>query len=66
LPDEFRTVIMLSDIEGFSYEEIAEFIDCPVGTVRSRLHRARKLLYAKLLSYAQDHGYTEKTKENQN
>ncbi len=60
LPEDFRTVIMLCDIEGFSYEEIADFIDCPVGTVRSRLHRARKLLFTKLYEYANEHGYIEK------
>jgi RNA polymerase sigma-70 factor (ECF subfamily) len=66
LPDDFRTVIILSDIEGFSYEEIAEFVDCPVGTVRSRLHRARKMLFVKLQSYAQNRGYMEKPEENLN
>jgi len=48
LPEEFRTVIILSDIEEFTYEEIADFVNCPVGTIRSRLHRARKMLYTKL------------------
>jgi len=57
LPEDFRTVIILSDIEGFTYEEIADFIDCPIGTVRSRLHRARKMLYAKLYDYAKDKGF---------
>ena len=57
LPEDFRTVIILSDIEGFNYEEIAEFIDCPIGTVRSRLHRARKMLYAKLYDYAKGKGF---------
>lgn len=57
LPDDFRTVIILCDIEGFTYEEIAEFIDCPIGTVRSRLHRARKILASKLGSYAQQRGF---------
>ncbi len=56
LPDEFRTVIILCDIEGLTYEEIAEFVDCPIGTVRSRLHRGRKLLQAKLLDYAKQQG----------
>lgn len=56
LPVEFRTVIILSDIEGLTYEEIAEFIDCPIGTVRSRLHRARKMLYTKLHDYALEKG----------
>ena len=58
LPEEFRTVIILCDIEGFTYEEIAEFIDCPIGTVRSRLHRARKLLGAALEEYARNRGYS--------
>jgi RNA polymerase sigma-70 factor (ECF subfamily) len=58
LPEEFRTVVILCDIEGFTYEEIAEFIDCPIGTVRSRLHRARKLLAAKLAGYATARGFS--------
>ncbi|MBA4250463.1 MAG: RNA polymerase subunit sigma [Chlorobiaceae bacterium] len=57
LPEDFRTVIILSDIEEFTYDEIADFIDCPVGTVRSRLHRARKMLYAKLHKYASKKGF---------
>lgn len=57
LPDEFRTVIILCDIENFTYEEIAEFIDCPIGTVRSRLHRARKILASQLASYARERGF---------
>lgn len=57
LPEDFRTVIILSDIEGFTYEEIADFVDCPIGTVRSRLHRARKMLYAKLYGYAKHKGF---------
>jgi RNA polymerase sigma-70 factor, ECF subfamily len=56
LPDDFRTIVFLSDIEGYSYEEIADFMDCPIGTVRSRLHRARKMLYSLLYTYAQDIG----------
>jgi len=56
LPDDFRTVVILCDIEGLTYEEIAEFVDCPIGTVRSRLHRGRKLLQAKLLDYAKQQG----------
>ena len=57
LPEEFRTVVILCDIEGFTYEEIAEFVECPIGTVRSRLHRGRKMLRAKLLDYAKTRGY---------
>ena len=60
LPDDFRTIVFLSDIEGYTYEEIADFMDCPIGTVRSRLHRARKMLYALLYQYAQENGYAEK------
>ena len=57
LPEDFRTVVILCDIEGFTYEEIAEFVDCPIGTVRSRLHRGRKLLRSKLIEYARVRGY---------
>lgn len=60
LPEDFRTVVILADIEGFTYEEIADFIDVPVGTVRSRLHRARKMLFTKLYEYAGDKGYIVK------
>lgn len=57
LPEEFRTVVILCDIEGLPYEEIAEFVDCPIGTVRSRLHRARKMLQGQLFEYARKRGY---------
>ena len=60
LPEDFRTVVILCDIEEFSYEEIADFVDCPIGTVRSRLHRARKILFAKLYKYAERKGYLHK------
>ena len=60
LPEEFRTVVILCDIEGFTYEEIADFVECPIGTVRSRLHRGRKMLRARLLDYAQERGYEDK------
>ena len=60
LPEDFRTVVILCDIEGLTYEEIAEFIDCPIGTVRSRLHRGRKMLRAKLFKYARKRGYVSK------
>jgi RNA polymerase sigma-70 factor, ECF subfamily len=59
LPEEFRTVVILCDIEGLSYEEIAEFVDCPIGTVRSRLHRGRRILRGKLLTYARKHGFVD-------
>lgn len=57
LPDDFRTVLILCDIEGLTYEEAAAFVDIPIGTVRSRLHRARKVLRAGLLDYARTRGY---------
>ncbi len=60
LPEDFRTVILLCDIEGFTYEEIAAIIDIPLGTVRSRLHRARNLLKEKLKKYAETLGYEDK------
>ncbi|MBI3585859.1 MAG: sigma-70 family RNA polymerase sigma factor [Ignavibacteriales bacterium] len=56
LPEDFRTVVILSDIEGLTYEEIAEFVECPIGTVRSRLHRGRKLLQVTLYEYAKSQG----------
>jgi RNA polymerase sigma factor (sigma-70 family) len=62
LNEEFRTIIILSDIEEMTYEEIAEILDIPLGTVRSRLHRARKVMQDKLYSFAVTHGYiTKKT-----
>ncbi len=59
LPVDFRTVILLCDIEGFTYEEIAKIIDVPIGTVRSRLFRARNLLKEKLTDYARALGYQD-------
>jgi len=60
LPVDFRTIILLCDIQEFSYEEIAKIVDIPVGTVRSRLFRARNMLKAKLRKYASEHGYKNK------
>jgi RNA polymerase sigma-70 factor (ECF subfamily) len=54
---DFRTVIILCDLEGFKYEEMAKILDIPIGTVRSRLHRARQLLKEKLSLYAKQMGY---------
>ena len=59
LPVDFSTVIILCDIDGFTYEEMAKILDIPIGTVRSRLHRARNLLKEKLRSYAISMGYKE-------
>ena len=56
LPIDFRLVVILADLQEFSYKEIAEVLDCPVGTVMSRLYRGRKLLQKSLHGYAQDMG----------
>lgn len=58
----FRTVILLCDVEGFKYEEISKILDVPIGTVRSRLHRARNMLKEKLKAYAATLGYTDDKK----
>ena len=60
LPVDFRTVILLCDIEGFTYEEISKIINVPIGTVRSRLHRSRNMLKEKLKEYAAQYGYSDK------
>lgn len=62
LPVDFRVVILLCDIEGFTYEEIAKIVNIPIGTVRSRLHRARNMLKEKLKAYAESLGYKDKRK----
>ena len=59
LPVDFRVVILLCDIEGFTYEEISKIVDIPIGTVRSRLHRARNMLKEKLKEYAGNLGYRD-------
>ncbi|MBP6795569.1 MAG: sigma-70 family RNA polymerase sigma factor [Saprospiraceae bacterium] len=62
LPIDFRTVVLLCDVEGFTYEEIAKILDVPIGTVRSRLFRARNELKEKLHKYAVKMGFTDKRK----
>ena len=57
LPYQFRLVVLLCDVEGFSYNEIANIIDAPLGTVMSRLYRGRKLLQRHLWNYAKTRGY---------
>lgn len=57
LPDDFRMVILLSTVEGFSYKEISQMVGCPIGTVMSRIYRGRRLLKEKLASYAKKRGY---------
>ncbi len=66
LPIDFRTVILLCDVEGFTYEEIAKIIDIPIGTVRSRLHRARNMLKEKLKKYAESLGFEDKRGKTKN
>ena len=57
LPTKMREVFLLCDLDGNSYEETAELVGCPVGTVRSRLHRARHMLQETLMDYAKDKGF---------
>jgi RNA polymerase sigma-70 factor, ECF subfamily len=57
LPPDYRMVVILADLEGFSYKEIADILEVPVGTVMSRLYRGRRLLEAAMLEFARDHGY---------
>jgi RNA polymerase sigma-70 factor, ECF subfamily len=56
LPEEFRAAVILSDVEELSYREIADVMDCPVGTVMSRLHRGRRILQKKLYEHAVQFG----------
>ena len=56
LPETFRIPVLLSDVDGFSYKEIAEMLDIPLGTVMSRLHRGRKLMQKMLYEYAKNRG----------
>ncbi len=63
LPPDYRMVVLLADLENFSYKEIAEILDVPVGTVMSRLYRGRRLLEKVMLAYARDHGYIGEEEE---
>ncbi len=56
LPEQFRMAVLLADVEGFSYKEIADIMDVPIGTVMSRLHRGRKALQRRLWDFARDRG----------
>jgi RNA polymerase sigma-70 factor (ECF subfamily) len=66
LPYQFRLVVLLCDVEGFSYNEIAAIIDSPLGTVMSRLYRGRKLLQRLLWSYAKSRGYIDENTKVKN
>jgi RNA polymerase sigma-70 factor (ECF subfamily) len=56
VPEEFRLAVVLADLEDFSYREIADIMECPIGTVMSRLYRGRRMLQRTLQSYAQEQG----------
>ena len=58
LPENFRLPVLLADVEGFAYKEIAEMLDIPIGTVMSRLHRGRKAMHKALYEYAEARGLT--------
>jgi RNA polymerase sigma-70 factor, ECF subfamily len=58
LPDQFRLAVLLADVEGFSYKEIAEIMDVPIGTVMSRLHRGRRALQKRLYDFGRSRGLT--------
>jgi RNA polymerase sigma-70 factor, ECF subfamily len=61
IPESFRSAVLLVDVEELSYEEAAAILNCPLGTLRSRLFRARKLLFLELQPYARKKGYTHKS-----
>lgn len=65
IPEEYRLVATLYFLEDYSYADIAEAVDCPVGTVRSRLHRGRRMLQRTLWSIAQEEGIISDLKEEQ-
>jgi RNA polymerase sigma-70 factor (ECF subfamily) len=57
IPVDYQTAVILSDIEGHTYEEIADFMQSPIGTIRSRIHRGRRMLAEQLREYAHEQGY---------
>jgi RNA polymerase sigma-70 factor (ECF subfamily) len=59
LPEAFRMPVLLADVEGFAYKEIAEMLDVPIGTVMSRLHRGRKSMHKRLYEFAQARGLVQ-------
>jgi len=61
LPDNFRIAVLLADVEGFTYKEIAEITDVPIGTVMSRIHRGRRALQKALVDYAERRGLVGST-----
>ena len=65
LPDQFRMAVLLADVEGFSYKEIADILDVPIGTVMSRLHRGRKALQKALFDFGMERGLVAPVTESQ-
>jgi RNA polymerase sigma-70 factor, ECF subfamily len=63
LPENFRLAVLLADVEGFSYKEIAEILDIPIGTVMSRLHRGRRALQKRLYEFAAARGLVDAPEE---
>lgn len=66
VPSTFREIVVLCDVEGFSYKEISAIMDVPIGTVMSRLHRGRKVLRNELAVYARNYGIGRQEEENNN
>src|SRR6266508_1323418 len=66
LPEQFRMAVLLADVEGFSYKEIAEILDVPIGTVMSRLHRGRRGLQKRLYEFAVDRGLLDRPSSDGN
>lgn len=64
LPEDYRIVVLLSDVEELAYREIAEIVGCPIGTVMSRLHRARKMLRSSLVDQAVALGIVDPSQED--
>lgn len=60
LPDNFRLPVLLADVEGFSYKEMADMLGLPIGTVMSRLHRGRKAMHKRLYEFAMERGLVER------
>ena len=66
LPSDYQTVLILCDIEGHTYDEIAEYVRAPIGTIRSRIHRGRKMLADRLAHYARSQGFARQTSPTHN
>lgn len=65
IPVDFRMVVLLADLQDFAYKDIADIMECPIGTVMSRLYRGRRMLQTRLLKYAEEQGYVEASQEEE-